>query len=169
VAPMYQPGTSRSVYLPAGSWIDWWDGGVFEGLQTIEADVPLDRMPIFVRSGAIIPMIRDDVDTLVPRTAKTDSTVKTLDDRRIIEVWPGATGSFQTSDGLSARLKRSGTKAMLEIESAEARRIEVRLLYRDLVNLQGGAVSRPDYQRRRSTVVSLGQTAGRQVLTWEEE
>lgn len=56
VAPIYRPGsTYRSVYLPEGTWIDYWTGKTYEGSQTILAYAPLDTMPIYVKAGAIIP------------------------------------------------------------------------------------------------------------------
>lgn len=48
---------SRSVYLPKGSeWIDFWSGKYYEGGQTIQREVPIDLMPLFVKSGAIVPI-----------------------------------------------------------------------------------------------------------------
>jgi alpha-D-xyloside xylohydrolase len=58
VAPVtdYQ-ARSRDVYLPAGSnWYDFYTGKPYQGGQTIKADAPLDRMPLFVRAGAIVPV-----------------------------------------------------------------------------------------------------------------
>ncbi|HON52173.1 MAG TPA: glycoside hydrolase family 31 protein [Bacteroidales bacterium] len=57
INPVYQPGaTKRSVYLPAGQgWYDLYSGIFFEGGQTILANAPYDRMPIFVKEGSIIP------------------------------------------------------------------------------------------------------------------
>jgi alpha-D-xyloside xylohydrolase len=50
-------GRSRRVYLPAGQrWYDFWSGVAFEGGQSVEADAPLDRIPLFVRAGSIVPM-----------------------------------------------------------------------------------------------------------------
>ncbi|MEP6898486.1 MAG: TIM-barrel domain-containing protein [Rhodanobacter sp.] len=57
VAPVteYQ-ARSRDVYLPAGSgWYDFHTGKRYEGGNTIKADAPLSRMPLFVRAGAIVP------------------------------------------------------------------------------------------------------------------
>src|SRR6201993_1737655 len=49
--------TKRSVYLPAAAtWYDFWTGKSLNGGQEIEADAPLDRMPLFVRAGSILPM-----------------------------------------------------------------------------------------------------------------
>lgn len=57
VCPVYQPGASkRLVYLPPGEWVDFWTGERLNGKQHIIAEAPLERMPLFVRSGAIIPM-----------------------------------------------------------------------------------------------------------------
>src|SRR5690606_33917204 len=57
VAPVTRfKATSREVYLPAGaSWIDFETGQRHEGGQTITAAAPLQRMPLFVRAGAIVP------------------------------------------------------------------------------------------------------------------
>lgn len=56
-APIYRPGIEhRAVYLPAGTWYDWWSGSVYSGPIHILADAPLERMPLYVPAGAIIPM-----------------------------------------------------------------------------------------------------------------
>ncbi|MDR6842163.1 TIM-barrel domain-containing protein [Pseudoxanthomonas sacheonensis] len=48
--------TQRPVYLPAGSvWYDFYTGQRHEGGQTLQAAAPLERMPLFVRAGAIVP------------------------------------------------------------------------------------------------------------------
>ncbi len=56
-APIYRPGIEhRAVYLPAGTWYDWWSGEFYEGPIHILAHAPLERMPLYVRAGAVIPM-----------------------------------------------------------------------------------------------------------------
>jgi oligosaccharide 4-alpha-D-glucosyltransferase len=58
VAPVLDAGArSRNVYLPAGTWIDYWTDDLYLGPQTITASAPLDRIPLFVSDGAIIPMM----------------------------------------------------------------------------------------------------------------
>jgi alpha-D-xyloside xylohydrolase len=48
---------SRAVYLPAGTkWYDFWTGQEHDGGQTITADAPLDRIPLYVRAGSVLPM-----------------------------------------------------------------------------------------------------------------
>lgn len=55
VAPVLQKGaTSRKIYLPESSWIDFWTGNVIKGGQTIDYPAPLDVLPIFVKVGKIV-------------------------------------------------------------------------------------------------------------------
>ncbi|HKP84981.1 MAG TPA: TIM-barrel domain-containing protein [Blastocatellia bacterium] len=57
VAPVLRPGlTSRMVYLPEGTWVDYWTGKSFTGGTMIRAEAPLEVVPMYVRAGAIIPM-----------------------------------------------------------------------------------------------------------------
>ncbi|MFZ0632990.1 MAG: TIM-barrel domain-containing protein [Acidobacteriaceae bacterium] len=49
--------TSRSVYLPpAPGWYDFWTGEQLKGDQTLLAPAPLDRMPLYVKAGSILPL-----------------------------------------------------------------------------------------------------------------
>lgn len=57
VAPVTQEG-ARSVtfHLPVGTWVDWWTGDRISGGRDVTVPAPLDRVPLFVRSGSILPM-----------------------------------------------------------------------------------------------------------------
>jgi alpha-D-xyloside xylohydrolase len=49
--------TSRRIYLPAAAaWYDFWTGESVRGSQEIEAEAPLERLPLYVRAGSIIPL-----------------------------------------------------------------------------------------------------------------
>ena len=48
--------TSRSVYLPAGTWYDFWTGSTTTGGSMSTASAPLSQIPLFVRAGSIVPM-----------------------------------------------------------------------------------------------------------------
>ena len=72
VAPVYNKNNSRFVYLPKGTWIDFFDGKIYSGPDSIWIEVPLEKLPLFVRQGAIIPMMQksmriplDEVDPLI--------------------------------------------------------------------------------------------------------
>jgi alpha-D-xyloside xylohydrolase len=58
VAPITEAGVNEwDVYLPkSNSWYDFWTGKRFEGGQTIHTAAPLNKIPMFVRSGSIVPM-----------------------------------------------------------------------------------------------------------------
>ena len=57
VAPIVKEGMRhRDLYLPAGAnWINWWTGERLEGGKQHRVEAPLDRLPLFVRAGAVIP------------------------------------------------------------------------------------------------------------------
>lgn len=57
VAPVVAPGSQTwPVYLPPGDWYDFWSGERHSGAQVVECAVPWDRIPVFVRAGAILPL-----------------------------------------------------------------------------------------------------------------
>jgi len=58
VAPVTEQGaTQRKVYLPAGcDWYNYWTNERLKGGQTVTADAPIDRIPLFVRAGSIVPI-----------------------------------------------------------------------------------------------------------------
>ena len=111
VAPVTEQGaTSRKVYLPAGSeWYDYWTDQRFAGGQTIVVAAPIDRIPLFVRAGSIVPM-----GVQVPSTA-TKQALET------IKVYPGRDASFTLydDDGVTNGYKKgSGSSAVLRWNDA---------------------------------------------------
>ena len=51
------PSKVRNVYLPEGcGWYDFWTNTYYEGGQWIEAEAPIERIPLFVKEGSILPM-----------------------------------------------------------------------------------------------------------------
>lgn len=57
VAPVVKEGMrTRGIYLPVGAdWVDWWTGERIESGKMHYLKTPLDRLPVFVRVGAVIP------------------------------------------------------------------------------------------------------------------
>lgn len=73
VAPVVTRGaTSREVTFPNGRWIHWFTGEVFDGDGLsglpVAVDAPIGRLPLFVRAGGLVPMLRPTIDTLAPTT-----------------------------------------------------------------------------------------------------
>jgi alpha-D-xyloside xylohydrolase len=56
VAPLLEPGGRRQVYLPAGTWTDWWTRERVGGARWVPAEHGLDTMPLYLREGAVVPM-----------------------------------------------------------------------------------------------------------------
>jgi alpha-D-xyloside xylohydrolase len=84
VNPVTEPGaTTRRMYLPKAQWYDFWTGRSTTGGTTIEAAAPIDRMPLYVRAGSIVPM-GPDVEYAAEKPA----------DPIELRIFPGASGSF---------------------------------------------------------------------------
>ncbi len=84
VNPIITAGaTSRSVYLPAGTWYDFWAGTTTTGGTTVTANAPLAQMPLYVKAGSIVPM-----------TGKAIQYATDTADPLEIRIYPGQNGSF---------------------------------------------------------------------------
>lgn len=72
VANVVEKGAvSRKVYLPEGeTFYDFYTRAAYEGGRTVELPVDLGSIPLFVRSGAIIPMAEDRLDNLKTQQAE---------------------------------------------------------------------------------------------------
>jgi alpha-glucosidase (family GH31 glycosyl hydrolase) len=59
VAPMFAGDTSRTVILPKGRWYDFYTGALAGDGAVITIKLGLERIPLFVRDGGIIPMLAE--------------------------------------------------------------------------------------------------------------
>ncbi|MBN1757931.1 MAG: glycoside hydrolase family 31 protein [Chitinispirillaceae bacterium] len=83
VCPVTKKGqTSRSVYLPEGTWYNFWTGEKLNGGARITADAPLSQIPLFVRGGSILPMGPE-----IQYATERSDTIE-------LRIYPGADGSF---------------------------------------------------------------------------
>jgi alpha-D-xyloside xylohydrolase len=74
--------TSRSVYLPAGTWYNFWTGATATGGSKSTVDAPLSQIPIFVRAGSIVPM--------GPKIQYATESADPLE----VRIYKGANGTF---------------------------------------------------------------------------
>ncbi|MFJ8184183.1 glycoside hydrolase family 31 protein [Streptomyces sp. NPDC096105] len=66
VAPVLEPGVERrEVRLPRGRWYDTATERVYEGPAKVLADAPLERIPVFARAGAVVPVRGEDGGTVL--------------------------------------------------------------------------------------------------------
>ena len=68
------------------------------GGRIVVADARIDAIPVWVRAGAVVPKIPEDVMTLVPPAESGNTTVKSLDNRRVYEVIGSGPGESRTTD-----------------------------------------------------------------------
>jgi alpha-glucosidase (family GH31 glycosyl hydrolase) len=116
VAPIYQATKADAkgndirdgIYLPNGYWIDYFSGEKYEGNRVINNfDAPLWKLPVFVKSGAIIPM------------ANANNNVSEINKAaRIYEIYPSGKSSFtEYDDDGTTEAYKLGTGATTVISS----------------------------------------------------
>ena len=115
VAPIYQNTAMdaegndirNNIYLPEGTWYDWFTGEKYEGGRIINNfNTPIWKLPVFVKAGAIIPM-----------TAPNNNVKEVDNTMRMYELYPSGTTSFTeyNDDGVT-ELYRSGESTTTLIE-----------------------------------------------------
>ncbi len=133
VAPVIEEGaTRRPVYLPDGVWYDFWTDEPLSGPAHIEVEAPLERLPLFVRAGSVVPMAP-------PMHYVGQRPV----DRLTLHVYPGfpsPSWGEGTGVGVSFLYEDDG-------ESLAYRRGEYRLT-RFTLSTEGAPPSRLDLRRR---------------------
>jgi alpha-D-xyloside xylohydrolase len=83
-SPVTEPGaTQRHIYLPKGKWYDFWRGAAVEGGKFADVPAPLDRLPLYVRAGSIVPMGPEEEYS----NQKPAEPIE-------LRVYPGADGDF---------------------------------------------------------------------------
>ena len=121
VAPIYQAtdmdkdgnDIRNNIYLPKGTWYDWFTGEAYEGGCIINNfDTPLWKLPVFVKGGAIIPM------------TTPNNNVKEMDKAlRMYEIYPGGTTSFTEydDDGVTEQYRKGKYATTLIEQSCDAK------------------------------------------------
>jgi len=140
VAPVVEQGAiERRLYLPRGVWYDYWTGERVEGGREIGRAVDLETLPLYVRSGAILPL----------------GPVKQYTGEKVagplsISIYPGADGHFllYEDDGESFRY-RDGEWMGIQMEWNDARRV---------LALRLASGSRMIGAAKRDLVVKLGRS-----------
>ena len=117
VAPIYKEtrmdkqgnDIRNSIYLPEGEWVDYFNGNVYQGGRIInEFDAPYWKLPVFVKRGAIIPMVNPNNNV-----SQIDNT------NRIFELYPYGESDYSLyDDDGKTELYRIGEHATTHIHSS---------------------------------------------------
>lgn len=151
VAPVITAGaTTREVTLPPGDWIDWWDGTVHHsaGTQTT-IDAPLDKLPLLLRAGGIVPMLRPTIDAIAPTTqpGTDDGRVDSYgNDAGVLWVraFPAAPGDFTVFDGGALHVEPGRTSFQAGTKFTQGVVIELMNVARPTSVSDGSAVAEAD-------------------------
>lgn len=119
VAPITKDDqTARSVYLPAGVWYDYWTDRRYSGPRNVDVEAPMERIPLFVRGGAILPS-----QQVVQYTSQAPIDPLTLD------VYPDgvSTRSYYEDDGISFDFERGAylLQQLTARQDAQGVRVEI--------------------------------------------
>lgn len=129
VAPILEPNaTSRAVYLPAGDWFDFWTNQAHTGGQLVTwTNADQTKLPVFVRSGALIPMLMDDVRTLCDADYVNNPAVSTSDGGWLVQVYPGGDSTFTAYDETVLACTGDQQAGAITVTSTP-RRVQLRIL-----------------------------------------
>jgi alpha-glucosidase/alpha-D-xyloside xylohydrolase len=119
VAPVTEKGAaSRKLYLPRGDWYDFWTEEKIQGGREIERAVDLSTLPLYVRSGAVVP--------LGPIKQYTSEKVAAPLE---FQIYPGADGNFlfYEDDGVSFDYRKGAWMGVRMIWKDSQRRLTLRL------------------------------------------
>jgi alpha-D-xyloside xylohydrolase len=113
VSPVTEPGaTSRRIYFPKAKWYDFWTGRVVDGGAAAEVQASLDRIPLHIRAGSILPMGPD----LEWATQKAADPIE-------LRIYTGADGSFTIyEDENDTYAYEKGARATIPMQWDDANR-----------------------------------------------
>lgn len=122
VAPVIAPGKeAREVYLPDGDWYDYYTGEKYSGGRYILADAPLDKVPVFIKAGAIIPVADGEIR----------STEDITEDKISILTYPGKSSFVHYQDDNETFAYRDGAYNAVEY-TLDGDKLEKKVLHKGL-------------------------------------
>lgn len=101
VAPVVERGArTKTVVFPGEKpWFDWWTGERYEPGARVTVDAPLEKLPLFIQQGGIVPLLRPNIDTLSPATIPEIESFANDAGALHVRMVAGGTGAFELYDG----------------------------------------------------------------------
>jgi alpha-D-xyloside xylohydrolase len=101
--------TTKDTWLPPGKWVDFFDHAVYEGGQHATLPAPLDRLPLLVKDGGVVPLLDSSIETLAPATQPGIVTLDQVKDRLdvVVALSPNRDASFVLADGTTLHAHRA--------------------------------------------------------------
>ncbi len=135
-APVVERGaTTKDTWLPPGKWVEIVDHAVYDGGKHAVLPAPLDRLPLLLKDGGIVPLLDPSIETLAPATESTVVSPEKVKDRLdvLVALTPGRDASITLADGtrlVARRAAASGAPSNLPEVAPDA-----------LATCEGGCVS----------------------------
>ena len=126
VAPVIEEGaTTRRVWFPPGAWFSFWNNQRYDGPGFHEVPAPLEEIPLFVRGGAILPLLAEPGVTLA--NVPADDLLRHLE-LRVCPDGREEESSFRFHDGSTITLQQTADSLTLSFdETARARTCQARV------------------------------------------
>lgn len=139
VANVVEKGAvSRKVYLPEGeTFYDFYTRAAYEGGRTVELPVDLGSIPLFVRSGAIIPMAEDRLDNLKTQQAEHIRILCAADRNGRFELYEddGISMDYEKGGCLKTSITMTaGERTVLDFHQEGHYETAVKTLYLDMIH-----------------------------------
>ena len=139
VANVVEKGAvSRKVYLPEGeTFYDFYTRAAYEGGRTVELPVDLGSIPLFVRSGAIIPMAEDRLDNLKTQQAEHIRILCAADRNGRFELYEddGISMDYEKGGFLKTSITMTaGERTVLDFHQEGHYETAVKTLYLDMIH-----------------------------------
>lgn len=162
VAPVLQSGqSSRQVVVPPGKWFDWWTDQPINGGSVITAQAPLNRMPLYVRGDAFVPM-----------APAVNSADRYLSDTLEFHYYPA--DSMQTAsytlfldDGNNRQSLSTGQYKILELQGHHS--LPSRASLSVTVTSQGSYVHEPALRNYQHIIHRTSFPSGTSVHIWRNQ
>ena len=119
VAPVLsESDNTKKLYLPEGKWLDWWTNKVYNGKQWILVEAPIDKIPLFIKEGGIIPM--QEAENFVGEKKMTQLE---------LNIFPGINNEYTLyeDDGISQDHNLKGIYSLTEFDLISSGTIQLNI------------------------------------------